>query len=142
MGVPLCTIAYASGIMVAYVRQRTQAASPIADGECVRTAAEAASASAPERTIRRRGLPWRFGRFDAGSLGAASLIPRIRRRGAPRAYQIPGLTAELLGRCTPLKVEQAEAGDRLRPEAVFVAPPGRHYWWGLAAPSLSPGRSR
>ena len=36
------------------------------------------------------------------------------------------LMAEILRRRTPLEVEQAREGDRLRPAAVFIAPPDRH----------------
>lgn len=38
----------------------------------------------------------------------------------------PSLLAEILGRHTGLIVKQAEPGDRLRPGAVFIAPPDRH----------------
>ena len=38
----------------------------------------------------------------------------------------PSLLAEILGRQTGLPVRQAADGDRLRPGAVFVAPPAHH----------------
>ncbi|HWE36717.1 MAG TPA: chemotaxis protein CheB [Isosphaeraceae bacterium] len=38
----------------------------------------------------------------------------------------PSLLAQILGRRTKLMVKQAEAGEPVRPGAVFVAPPGRH----------------
>ncbi|WP_207956146.1 chemotaxis protein CheB [Rubrobacter marinus] len=38
----------------------------------------------------------------------------------------PGMSAELLGRRTPLEVRTAEQGDVLRPGAVHLAPPNGH----------------
>ncbi|HEY2159181.1 MAG TPA: chemotaxis protein CheB [Isosphaeraceae bacterium] len=38
----------------------------------------------------------------------------------------PSHMAEILARHTTLAVRQAQQGDRLRPGAIFIAPPGRH----------------
>lgn len=38
----------------------------------------------------------------------------------------PSLMPDLLSRRTPLKVKQAESGNRLRPGTVYIAPPNRH----------------
>ena len=38
----------------------------------------------------------------------------------------PSLLAEILSRYTNLPVRQAQPGDRLRPGAIFIAPPDRH----------------
>lgn len=36
------------------------------------------------------------------------------------------LMADILSRRTPLQVKEAEAGDRLKPGTVYIAPPNRH----------------
>jgi len=36
------------------------------------------------------------------------------------------LMADILSRCTPLKVKQAEEGDLVRPATTYIAPPNRH----------------
>lgn len=38
----------------------------------------------------------------------------------------PSMMAEILGRRTLLQVKQAEAGDRLNPGTVYIAPPNQH----------------
>ena len=38
----------------------------------------------------------------------------------------PSMAAALLGRHVLLEVKETEAGDRLRPGTVYIAPPGRH----------------
>jgi two-component system, chemotaxis family, protein-glutamate methylesterase/glutaminase len=43
-----------------------------------------------------------------------------------RTAQEPNLLADILGRRTALRVEQAGEGAKLRPATVFVAPPDRH----------------
>jgi len=36
------------------------------------------------------------------------------------------LMAEIIGRMTPMKVKQAQEGDKLEPGIVYIAPPNRH----------------
>lgn len=59
-----------------------------------------------------RGLP--------ACLPAAVLI--VLHTGADS----PRLLADILGRCTPLPVSYALAGDDVRPGHIYVAPPGAH----------------
>ena len=42
------------------------------------------------------------------------------------APDYPSMMAEILGRRTPLRVKQAEAGDELYPGTVYIAPPNKH----------------
>ncbi len=53
--------------------------------------------------------------FSAAIVVVQHLDPRHR-----------SLMASILSRRTPLKVQQAEEGDRLDPATVYVAPPNRH----------------
>lgn len=53
--------------------------------------------------------------FPAAVLIVQHLDPRHR-----------SLLAEILSRCTPLRVKQAEEGDHLRPGVVYIAAPDRH----------------
>lgn len=58
------------------------------------------------------GLP---GDFPAAIVIVQHLDPRHR-----------SLMADILARRTPMKVVQAQEGDRLRPATVYIAPPDRH----------------
>jgi two-component system chemotaxis response regulator CheB len=58
------------------------------------------------------GLP---GSFPAALVIVQHLDPRHR-----------SLMADILSRCTPLKVKQAQEGDRVEPGRVYIAPPNRH----------------
>jgi two-component system chemotaxis response regulator CheB len=58
------------------------------------------------------GLP---GSFPAALVIVQHLDPRHR-----------SLMADILSRCTPLKVKQAQEGNRVEPGRVYIAPPNRH----------------
>jgi two-component system, chemotaxis family, protein-glutamate methylesterase/glutaminase len=55
------------------------------------------------------------GNFPASIVVVQHLDPRHR-----------SLMADILSRCTPLKVKQAEEGDHVDPGTVHIAPPNRH----------------
>jgi two-component system chemotaxis response regulator CheB len=71
---------------------------------------------------------------SAGGLAALSLILGELPADFPAAVVVVqhldprhrSLMAEIMARRTPLKVRQAEAGQRLAPGTVFIAPPDRH----------------
>src|SRR6516164_2812276 len=86
-----------------------------------------------------RSKPWI--RFPVAAIGASmgglraiseilSALPRDFPGAVVVVQHIPphkkSYLAEILSRRTPLKVKQAEQGDRLRPGEVFVAPPDKH----------------
>src|SRR5574341_1134961 len=71
---------------------------------------------------------------SAGGLAALSVLFRALPSDFPAAVVVVqhldprhrSLMAEILSRRTPLKVKQAEEGDRLMPAMVYIAPPDRH----------------
>lgn len=85
---------------------------PFADAafDIVALAASAGGLTAISRTLS--GLP---ADFPAAIVVVQHLDPRHR-----------SLMADILGRRTALKVQQAKDGDLLRPSTVYIAPPNRH----------------
>jgi two-component system chemotaxis response regulator CheB len=71
---------------------------------------------------------------SAGGLAALSLILADLPKNFPAAVTVVqhldprhhSLMAEILGKRSALRVQQAQEGDRLRPGIVFIAPPDRH----------------
>jgi two-component system chemotaxis response regulator CheB len=71
---------------------------------------------------------------SAGGLTALRQILEVLPRDFPAAIVIvqhlsphhKSYLAEILARCTPLRVKQAEDGDRLHRGEAFIAPPDRH----------------
>lgn len=69
-----------------------------------------------------------------GGLKALCTLTRGLPAGLPAAVLIvlhtgadsPRLLADILGRCTPLPVSYAIAGEDVRPRHIYVAPPGAH----------------
>jgi two-component system chemotaxis response regulator CheB len=71
---------------------------------------------------------------SAGGLRALSEVLSILPKTFPAAIVVVqhldprhrSLMADILNRCTPLKVKQAEEGDRVEAGTVYIAPPNRH----------------
>ena len=71
---------------------------------------------------------------SAGGLHALSEVLRSLPPSFPAALVIVqhldprhrSLMADILSRCTPLKVKQAQEGNRVEPGRVYIAPPNRH----------------
>ena len=71
---------------------------------------------------------------SAGGLAALSLILANLPENFPAAVAVVqhldphhhSLMAEILGKRSPMRVKQAQEGDRLAPGTVFIAPPDRH----------------
>ncbi|MCL6441105.1 MAG: chemotaxis protein CheB, partial [Thermoleophilum sp.] len=83
---------------------------PHATFDVVAVAASAGGLNALSHVLR--ALP---ADFSAAVLIVQHLDPRHR-----------SLMASILSRRTPLRVKEAEEGDRLAPATVFIAPPNRH----------------
>ena len=91
--------------------------------------------------IEAEPLPYSLRNFDvvamgasAGGLSALTQVLRVLPRNFPSSIVVvqhlsPGhksWIANLLGRCTQLKVRQAEHGEILLPGTVYTAPPDEH----------------
>lgn len=91
--------------------------------------------------VGAESLPYSLRNFDvvamgssAGGLSALTQVLRVLPRNFPSSIVVvqhlsPGhksWIANLLGRCTQLKVRQAEHGEILLPGTVYTAPPDEH----------------
>lgn len=80
---------------------------------------------------------------SAGGLTALSRLLADLPEGFPAALAVVqhldphhrSLMADILSRRITLEIKQAEAGDRLHPGTVFIAPPDRHLLVDPEAPS-------
>ena len=96
---------------------------------------------ARQSKVEAEPLPYSLRNFDvvamgasAGGLSALTQVLRVLPRNFPSSIVVvqhlsPGhksWIANLLGRCTQLKVRQAEHGEILLPGTVYTAPPDEH----------------